>query len=130
MINKSILSIVKKLEFLQISKFLPQLPIFYYSKRRSRCSIRALLWKIFYISGFYITVSNIYRNYRKFASFDSVILHRHLEFKMKKFPKIIICSNSIHSKYKGKRFQHSETLGSALSADRHYLPRILIKDNF
>ena len=66
-----------------------------------RIKIKKLLWFIFYITGSYITISNVWQNYYKYNSFDSVMMERHSEVSLKYFPKVVICLNSMHSKVKG-----------------------------
>ena len=68
---------------------------------RFSIQIKQTLWCIFYITGSYITFSNVFQNYQKYSSFDSVMIERHSEQAAKFFPKVVICLNSMHSKAKG-----------------------------
>ena len=66
------------------------------------CSqIKKTLWLVFYITGSYVTFSNVWQNFSKYSSFESVMMERHSELSMKFFPKVVICFNSMHSKEKG-----------------------------
>ena len=69
--------------------------------QKYRLNIKQILWFIFYIVGCYITFANVFMNFRKYSSFDSVMIERHSEHAVKFFPKVVICLNSMHSKAKG-----------------------------
>ena len=63
--------------------------------------LRKIFWYMFYTFGGYLTTLNILGNYLKYAKFQSTITERHEKQLTKFFPKIILCPNSMHSKWKG-----------------------------
>ena len=81
-----------------------------HSRMTRSSKIRQKLWWAFYIVGSYITTYNIYINYEKYTNYGSVITERHTEHRLKIFPKVTFCPNSMHSRQKGLYFFHCQLI--------------------
>ena len=69
--------------------------------KRAKIQVKKTLWLFFYITGSYITFTNVKQNYQEYRSYNSVQIERHSAQAIKFFRKVVICRNSMHSAKKG-----------------------------